>query len=116
MFCAIPNTEITYIDDQNRTVAANAVCLMDWPDATGQLTGRHRLMVVHDDRDPKWLDVRETSIFNQQGIRIPAWKLLNATDRKIYLYHAQKPTVGSRRAYWQTMGRDLKAKSYASPR
>lgn len=110
MYYGIPETDISYLE-QGRRIQATAVCLMDWPDADGSFSGRHRLMVVHEDRDPKWLDVRVTPMFNAAGVQIPAWKLLNPLDRKAYLYHAQKPTVGSRRAFWNTLGRDLKSKA-----
>lgn len=111
MFYGIPNTPLTYVV-KGRAVSAEAVCLMDWPEADGSFRGHHRLMVVHDDRDPKWLDVRETALYNGAGVQIPAWKLLNELDRKAYLYYAQKPTIGSRRAFFNTLGRDLRAQPH----
>ena len=111
MFYGIPNTPLTYVV-KGRAVSAEAVCLMDWPEADGSFSGHHRLMVVHDDRDPKWLDVRETALYNGAGVQIPAWKLLNELDRKAYLYHQQKHVVGTKRAFFNTLGRDLRAQPH----
>ncbi|QPC82092.1 hypothetical protein G4Y79_20780 [Phototrophicus methaneseepsis] len=107
MLFEIPNISVKFDRDGQR-VAAEAVCLMNWPMPDGTWTEQYRLMVVHDVRDPQWLDVPQTALYHVDGSLMPVWQLLSADDRNQYLYYRQKQQLGSRRAFFNTVGRHLR--------
>ncbi|QPC83756.1 hypothetical protein G4Y79_05095 [Phototrophicus methaneseepsis] len=85
MFFEIEPRRIGY-KRNGHMVFGEAVCLMDWPDADGTLQDqRYRLLVLPDERDPEWLDVPETRLFDEATRqRVFVWTLLQPDDQLDY--------------------------------